>query len=188
MNDQMTQAGDGWGDNSNPKIDREEEGRRRYLTVDGKEWVLEARDPFGMWWVVQPSGGTVPLALSGAYTGLWEAEQGLKQYMSQHPVSPAKKEAVEQKTTPPEIKFKKAKVDGPTRTRKAEEITPSEVKKVFSKEEKVPKEEEKVNATSEDSFSDEIFQGKVSEKTQSDEKGVKEPTKDHKDVKATQKG
>ncbi len=102
-------AGDGWGDNSAPNLDPDDKERRRPITVGGKEFILQARDPFGFWYIVLPHGGSTPQKLSGAYTGLDEAEKGIRAYMAQHPISQAKKDAVENKTIPPKFEYKKPK-------------------------------------------------------------------------------
>jgi hypothetical protein len=90
-------------------------GRRKEITVDGRVWAIEARDPFGHWHVVDPSGGNVALDLSGAYTELGLAIAAVKQYMHQNPQSPAKAEAVEKGTVPPTLKTKKVIRRAPTK-------------------------------------------------------------------------
>ena len=100
--------GDGWGDNSDPVVSLTEDDPERRCTFqcEGRDWILQAKDPFGFWYVKNSEGGPTPEVLSGAYTGQWEAERAIKQYMSVNPVSPAKREALEKGTTPPKIKFK----------------------------------------------------------------------------------
>ena len=125
--EQFKQAGDGWGDNSQPEPPRDDIERRREVVVAGREWILQARDPHGFWWIMLPGGGTRPRALSGAYTGLWEADRAIKEYMVQHPASPAKAEALEKGTKPPKLRTKKVpakKLETPhaqTRTSATEE-------------------------------------------------------------------
>ena len=105
--EQFKQAGDGWGDNSSPeKPANDDAERRRNVVIQGREWILQARDPHGFWWILQPAGGAPPKALSGAYTGLWEADRAIKEYMIQHPASPAKAEAVNSGSKPPKLRTK----------------------------------------------------------------------------------
>ncbi len=107
---QTKRVGDGWGDNSGPQqktAPEDEAERRREIQVGGRVWILQARDPHGFWWIKIPGGGAPPKLLSGAYTGIWEAHRAIKEYMVQHPVSPAKAEAVRTGSKPPELRTKK---------------------------------------------------------------------------------
>ncbi len=133
MSEAMHRVGDGWGDNSAPRTDTDDDDRRQNYEYEGRQFILQAKDPFGFWFVKMPTGGAPPEYLSGSYTGLWECQKDIKQWCSQNPISPAKREAVETGTTPPKlvtkkrIPKKKVQEDAPTRQSTAEEEAPSEV-------------------------------------------------------------
>jgi hypothetical protein len=100
--------GDGWGDNSAPNIVNDDDaGRRKDIFFEGRTFIMQAKDPFGFWYVKMPEGGKPPNDLSGAYTGVWECEKDIKQWCSQNPLSPALREAREAGTTPPKLETKK---------------------------------------------------------------------------------
>lgn len=113
MNDfPVKRMGDGWTDTPHPTEakttqDIAHDARAKLVQIEGRDWKVRATDPYGFWRVEDPTGGPVATQLNGSYTGIDQAINAIRQYMSENPVSPAKKEAVEKGTTPPVLKTKK---------------------------------------------------------------------------------
>lgn len=55
---------------------------RRILDVDGKEFLLRKKDPFGFWEFHSANPGAKPLELRGTFTNIHNAERALAQYTS----------------------------------------------------------------------------------------------------------
>ncbi len=86
-----------------PGRENDRDGRSRVIYLsDGMTIRLEARDPYGHWYVKWGKGST-PDVLSGSYTSAAFAEQALKSYLA---VEKYNTEIVEKPVTIPELKRK----------------------------------------------------------------------------------
>jgi hypothetical protein len=125
MSEVHNYAGDGWRDiDANDPDQQDEHERKRFWTCEGREWAMEAKDPYGFWYIFCPGGGVVPQELSGAYTATGLAEDAVVQYMFHHPVSGPKIRMIEEgvEKAPPlktkKVVQKKAPVTAPKKATK----------------------------------------------------------------------
>lgn len=84
--------------------DRDGKSREVFLS-DGMTVRLEARDPYGHWFIVWGKGHT-PMDIAGAFTSAEQAYKGLLRFLGENKYNT---KIVEDKVEIPEIKYKSVK-------------------------------------------------------------------------------